>query len=191
MRILQSHYIYITLVCLFSVACTVPNQARQQRTKTTYTLVSISNSNTHIAKGSTFTWLPQKRPVLGNTRINKSEIGQLLDHSFKETLKKQGFIWRNASNEAQYQLTYVAIAGDAVSEADINRSFQINPGLKSDSYISKKYEKGTLIVDIIDSRSGQSVWRVSMQANLDRDDDLIARQQRINGAVQALISKIP
>jgi hypothetical protein len=128
---------------------------------------------------------------MGETRINKTELGQILDQSFREALIKQGYIWRGTSSGAQYYIRYVAIAGDAVSGADINNVFKVNPGLRSANHKDSAFDKGTLIVNIVDSHTGQSVWQVAMQANLHQDEGLDERKQRINRAVLTIVSKMP
>ena len=188
---LQNQFMLVIFVGLLIAGCAASNQTKQKKQQHSYSLVQVSNSNLQLPQHVMFSWLPQKRPVLGNTRIDRREISNLLDVSFKQELKKRGYLWNDSHKLAQYYITYVAIAGDSVTEADINRTFKINPGLSSATYGSNSFEKGSLIVDIVDSRSGQSAWRVALQANLDRDDELDARQQRIKNAVRYIVSKIP
>jgi hypothetical protein len=63
--------------------------------------------------------------------------------------------------------------------------------LRSANHKDSAFDKGTLIVNIVDSHTGQSVWQVAMQANLHQDEGLDERKQRIKRAVLTIVSKMP
>lgn len=178
-------------ICSLAIGCSNPQQVPEQKVRSAYSIVATANSNVHFSKGSSFSWQSNSRPVLGKTRIDKAALGQLLDHSFRKALIKQGYIWKGLSSGAQYQISYIAIAGDAVSDEEINREFRINPGLRTDQRGSSIQNKGTLIVNIVENRSGRSVWQVAMQAYLHVDDEVDSRKQRIARAVHTIVSRMP
>jgi len=74
-----------------------------------------------------------------------------------------------------------------LTDHDINRRFAIYPALHIEVEKPNRYEKGILIIDIIDANSRVLIWRGAIQSsvNLDLSDDKIA--ERIKLAVEKLI----
>ena len=79
----------------------------------------------------------------------------------------------------------------AMSGEEISDRFRIQPGLNVQAPDDIRYEKGTLVVDITDVKSGRAVWRGALQGFADlaisRDD----RQGRLNDMVAFMLARIP
>jgi len=55
----------------------------------------------------------------------------------------------------------------------------------------RQYSEGTLIIDIVDSKTGKAVWRGSTAGRIDPNAEMEARKEQINKAVQFVLSGFP
>ena len=54
-----------------------------------------------------------------------------------------------------------------------------------------KFEKGTLVIDVVERKTGLSAWRSSLQGFAYLDIDQAERRQRIHSIVQRMLSGLP
>lgn len=62
------------------------------------------------------------------------------------------------------------------------------PGWAPGTESMRVYEKGSLILDIVDADSEKPVWRASAQAEIDRDRPDEVREQRLRDAVTQMLA---
>ena len=60
----------------------------------------------------------------------------------------------------------------------------------TDGYV-ENYDQGTLVLDIVDGRSNELVWRGTAQARIDPSNSPEERQRRINEAVRKILDRFP
>jgi hypothetical protein len=60
----------------------------------------------------------------------------------------------------------------------------------TDTYV-REYKQGTLILDVVDARTDELVWRGTAQAEVSMSDDSEKRERRIQLAVEKLLRDFP
>ena len=67
----------------------------------------------------------------------------------------------------------------------------MNPGLQGKSSKLDQYEKGTIIVDILDTSTNKSVWRGVVQGYADMNLSRAERGKRMESIMQQLLAEFP
>jgi hypothetical protein len=80
---------------------------------------------------------------------------------------------------------FFGVLESELDDQAIAKIYGIAPGLIVQS--TDDYEKGALIIDIVDGFTKQSVWRGALQAAVTFDVEPAIRQQRVTSAVEALL----
>ena len=109
----------------------------------------------------------------------------------------------NAMTEKGYQATVAGVAADLL----VGYSITLNDDARTDKNIADDYgvqasinvstpdpalyEKGTLVIDIVDSRTGLMAWRSALQGFTDSRISEQERRQRINLMVQRMLAGLP
>jgi hypothetical protein len=153
------------------------------------------NVSSHVERGVDFaqfrTWdwgqadaLPTGDPRLDNNAIFNDQLQGAIERS----LATKGFARAASGDKADLLVHY---------HANINQRFQVNepdvncvPGPCQASVI--EYEQGTLVLDVVDTRTDKIVWRGwaqgSVQGVIDNQDLL---EKKVNEAVSKMLARFP
>ena len=119
--------------------------------------------------GPTFAWVGGAEDA--------AAVGESLDELIVDTVEQEligkGYV-KNTSDDPELRLDY-----------RVGRKER--PGGTGFDY----YEKGALILDIIDPGSGQRYWRGIAQARLYDDDAPDVRRKRVTGAIREMLAQFP
>jgi len=142
-----------------------------------------------IPKGTLFSWSPNIKGVYQDNRLNHVNMDNLLKKSIESTLVKKGYLFTENVASAGYTVTYTAALKSALSDDEVLKIFGAQPGLLPSRKLDEKVEKGTLIVDVINQKTGHLHWRSIGQA-LARLDEIPQqyRAQRVEQFVNFLLS---
>ena len=69
--------------------------------------------------------------------------------------------------------------------------YGVQPGLAGASPDPGRYEKGTLIITVVDRRSGLVAWRSALQGFASQNISEETRRERINDIVTRMLAGIP
>ncbi|MCK5121539.1 MAG: DUF4136 domain-containing protein [Methylococcales bacterium] len=144
-----------------------------------------------IPKGTLFSWSPNLKGVYQDNRLNHVNMDRLLKKSIESTLVKKGYRFTENAASAGYKVTYTAALKSALSDDEVLKIFGAQPGLVPGRKLDQKVEKGTLIVDVINQKTGHLHWRGIAQA-LARLDEIPQqyREQRVEQFVNFLLSDL-
>ena len=169
----------VVLVALFLGACA--------------TTMSVSS---HVARGAdfaryhTYDWGPADDLPTGDPRLDGNPFFQ--DHlqgAVERQLAARGFE-RSASGTPDLLVHYHASIDQRLDVHDVNRRYGHCLGDECQAEITT-YEAGTLVLDIVDTRTNDVIWRGwaqdSVEGVLDNPDKM-ARQ--INEAVQRMLARL-
>ena len=152
-------------------------------------IVSVSNPEIKVLSSKTFTWSPKSIYVYEDERFKGFPIKQTFQKDIYKKLTKSGFTYADSLDEAGIVVGYVLALESALSDMDINNLYEMNPGFIGDKSDTDKYEKGTIVIDIIEARTNRMIWRGALQgmANFDVSDK--ERKERIKIVVDRLLDE--
>ncbi len=171
--------ILLSLVCITLNACSV--DATKENDVNSLSLNRTSMVQTHyndelIPKDSLFSWSPNLKGVYQDSRLTHVNMDKLLKNGIEEALVKKGYRFTDNVVSASYTVAYTAALKSNLSDDEVLQIFGAQPGLVARGKLEQKVEKGTLIVDVINQKTGQLHWRSIGQALAILDK--IPQQQR-------------
>lgn len=156
-----------------------------------FNVVATGDSRTDPASAATFSWTAASAPADARPGMEDVPVNALLEEAIADTLQQKGYRYFAASGQGDLLVSYTMTLNDAAAERQLAEQYGMQADLKYSSPDPEKFEKGTLVIDIIERQSGLSAWRSSLQgfAYLQLDD--MQRRQRIHGMVARMLSGLP
>ncbi len=115
---------------------------------------------------------------------------RLLEDSIEQSFRARGLnFYPYVSARSDFWVVYVIVLDDSSGDDQILRTYGMMPGFVTDTTTS--YEKGTLIVDLVDSASQRQVWRGSVQGLVAPDLPEEVRRLRLQSAIDQMLSNLP
>ena len=137
-----------------------------------------------------FAWAPGAERVYQDQRLPAA-----MDRYFRESIIKafqaRGYHYSPDPAKAELQIGYLLALESALDSGQVRDQYGISPGLAGASPDDTQYEKGTVILDVLDPRTGRSLWRSALQAFATFDLPEPVRRQRIQQAVESMLASFP
>ncbi|MGI9534408.1 MAG: DUF4136 domain-containing protein [Thermodesulfobacteriota bacterium] len=152
-------------------------------------VVSVSNPDIKVLSSKKFTWSPKSIYVYEDERFRGFPLKEVFEKDIREKLTNNGFTYVASVEDVAILVGYVLALESALSDMDINNLYEINPGFVPGNYDEDKYEKGTVIIDIIESRTNRMVWRGALQGLANFDVPEKERKKNIKGVVELLLNQ--
>ena len=146
----------------------------------------------------TYAWYSAEQPESGDPRLDDPILDKHIRDAVESALDARGY--EKVGTNPNFLLVYHALVSKEV-EVTTTATPVYAAGYYGWRYVgspvwveqpvARTYDKGSLILDIIDTQSDRMVWRGSIQAELDQMATPEVRAQRINAAVKEMLAKFP
>jgi hypothetical protein len=150
-------------------------------------IVSAYYSKIFPPKGGRFDWLPGAVKFIDNPKLKGAPVDRLIQNAITKTLTDMGYQQSGQGSQTDFYVGYIAALEESLDDATINKTFGINPGFIVTGNDTANYEKGTLIIDIVNARTNITIWRGALQAEVHFDRSNEERKKRIELAVARLL----
>jgi hypothetical protein len=153
--------------------------------------VQIRYDNQIIPADSLFSWSPGLTGMYLDARLNHTNMDELLKKGIVNALIEKGYRFTENASETEYTIAYTAALESALSDDEVLGAFGVQPGLVVSKDLAQNVEKGTLVIDVINQKTGRLHWRSSGQtlAKLEQMPQQ-QRQQRINQFIKMMLSDL-
>lgn len=189
------HSMYFLAAALFVVTgCT-----------TTYTVHSDYDPNVDFSRLKTFDWTSSSQPETGDPGIDSPLLNSQIRNAIHKTLASKGYR-HLTKGSADFLVQYhVAIeersdvmtidtpsyaAGPTATPGGFSTIGSSVGYQRTQTYVVR-YEEGTLVIDIVDPKSKQIIWRGSVQKVIERSASPEKKNTRIEKAVQKTLKTFP
>ena len=180
-------YLVIPLFFWLTAACTVTEKQppEQKITAKTSVVSSFFSAKRYIA-GQQFAWLPGAERYFEDPRLSDKTLKPMLENAIQQTLSNSGYQYTQIPQQADFLVGYLVALESELDDEAIAKIYGSAPGLMVQN--TNDYEKGTLIIDIVDGVTKQAVWRGALQAAVNFDVEPSVREQRVTSAVKNLLN---
>ncbi len=140
----------------------------------------------------TYAWLPDSERRHGDPRIDNTLLDQRVRSAVDRELEARGFRILQ-SGTPDFLVTHFAAVDRRIRVDQIYRSSR-GPGWGQSGWsdtVVNEYEQGTLLLDVLDPRSRNLMWRGTAAARLGTAKTPEQRTQRVNEAVERLLDRFP
>jgi hypothetical protein len=156
-----------------------------------FAAVSIVDPLADVSSATRFTWAPRMQEIRGDPNESELPDREALENAISGALREKGYEYTWKAGLADLKVGYLVVMNGAMSGAEISGRFGIQPGLTVQAPDDIRYERGTLVVDIIDVKSGRTVWRGALQGFSDLAVSRDERQGRLNDMVAFMLARFP
>lgn len=188
------------IICILSillvVSCTTQKSPQTSVQSTPLamqsSMVTARYSNDRISPSAIYQWAPQHIEFHDDSRLAHANLNNLIQKSIINELNSKGYSYEPDASQPDFQIAYVAALKTALDDLSIERKYGIRPGLVDGKNDQSKYEKGTIIVDLIEPVSGRLIWRGAGQAMATLEDiPQDVRKSRVQKFIKDLFSALP
>jgi hypothetical protein len=144
-----------------------------------------------VSSAVSFTWASRMKEIHSDPHDGEVPDKDTLESAISNALQKKGYEYTWRAGLADLRVGYLVVMNGALSGREINDRFGIQPGLNLQAPDTVRYEKGTLVIDIIDVKTGGTVFRGALQGFADLEISREERQDRLNDMVAFLLARFP
>lgn len=180
---------YILMAALL-LSCSTTKPVLQEDMRTAFIIVHHSELN--IPEHATYQWSDGFTRQTENGLINNVDMWGLLKQSIEQEMQRKGFRQIAQAEQADLNISFIAALESSLGDEQIAQQYGLAPGLMVNNIDTERYEKGTLIFDVVNPRTKQLAWRTAGQALASLSDiPLAERQSRIDVFVKKLLAFLP
>ena len=156
-----------------------------------YAVISVSNPEIKVLSSNIFSWSDKSRYVYEDERLGGFPLKDKFQQDIKNKLTENDYVFSDSEDNASMVIGYVIALESSLNDMDINSLYGINPGYinKDKSKLGNRYEKGTIIIDILEARTLRSIWRGAIQGMAEFGISVKDREARLKSAVDTLLSE--
>ena len=182
----MTHRALLTLAALtlsaLVTACTTPLEA-----------VTDHDSQYDFSRVKTVAIQPFSRTDPGAVRISDMQVTRV-NNALSDELRRKGLQVVDDNSQADVYLTWHLVTQEKTDVRSYNSAsyyscWRCGPSVSDVSV--RQYTEGTLIVDLVDPRRNQSVWRSTIQSRLKSQPDPEGAEARLQEAAQAIFAEFP
>jgi len=163
--------------CLLLIGCSstlesAPKKVLDERKMSRMTVVSSARPADVLPAFKSFTWNTEYSRVL--SAINESseqDIQQYIRAEIIHYLRGKGYIYQSDPEQADVVIGFLFALEDDLADQQIQDKFGLLPAISSRAVSDVRYEKGSLLLAVLDTRLEQVYWRSAMQGFVDFEKD--------------------
>ena len=173
-------------------ACTnVQTDSPSEEQVSRLSVVVVYDNKMFIPNPARFAWLPGGTHSYMDSRLKNVPVISMLKDLIHEQLIQKGFKYTTSTDNSDFLVMFTVAVEDALSDEAINERFGILPGFQTSAKQQNDYTKGTLVIDIQNKFTHQSLLRGAIQGFAKFDLSNEDRKIRLQAAVQRVLNKLP
>ena len=186
--------VHVLLAVLGLYGCTHQQPAADEPARLQampFNVVATGDARADVASASTFSWAAAVQPLTGDPRMESVPVNALLEEAIADTLEQKGYRYAAAMDQGDLLVSYAVSLNDAAADTQLAEKYGMQADLNFSSPDPDKFEKGTLVIDVVERQTGLSAWRSSLQGFAYLQIDESERRQRIHSMVQRMLAGLP
>ena len=154
--------------------------------------VTVHHSIFHIPVSATYRWSDGFMQQSDTDIIKNVPMWGLLKQGIEQEMQRKGYRQVRQNEQADIDISFAAALTSSLDDQKIQQKYGLVPGLMVNPLNPQRYEKGTLIFDVLNPRTNKLAWRTAGQALASlKAISLPDRQARIRGFVKKLLAFLP
>jgi Domain of unknown function (DUF4136) len=154
-------------------------------------IVAVATPGVTIPAGASFAWLPGSIHFHKDQRMQDSTLQNMIERGIRQNLQAMGYRFVDSASASDFSIGYTAALESALNDDEIMHRFGLLPGSSIVTAGSAEYEKGTLIIYVMNAAGHDVVWRSAVQAGVDLTVGDAEREQRLDGLLKDMFQTFP
>ena len=153
-------------------------------------LQNLKERDLDFAQYRTYSWGPADALPVGDPRLDKnSHFRDFLEGVVEKRMAAKGY--QATADRPDLLIHYHAAVTTRINVNDVDRSYGYCEGGHCEPQVSE-YEQGTLVIDIVDTKTNRVIWRGwsqhAMTGVIEHEDRL---EQQVGDGVAKLLENLP
>jgi hypothetical protein len=141
-----------------------------------------------------YAWLPRPQPKTGDARLDSTLVDQRVRRAVDSALAAKGI--RLATERPRFLVAYNLALDKKIRVDTIHHGYGHGRYGWHGAYVAtdtrvREYEVGSIILDILEPRSRNLLWRGTASAKVTESASPEQREKRINQAVSRMLERFP
>jgi len=188
-------YLLLTLLALSLIACSQQQPVSKSPAAVQampFNIVSAGDSRADVSRAATFSWAQDMQVVSADPRLGDAQLQTFMREAISTVMAAKGYQPAAAGESGDLQVGYIITLDNARTDSGIADAYGgVQASINVPNPDPALYEKGTLVIDIIDADTGLTAWRSALQGFASFKISEEQRRQRINEMVQRMLSGLP
>ena len=185
-------YLIIKYFLISALLISCANKPAIQPENMQVSFVTVHHSKLLIPVNATYQWSEGFIHQASEGRLHYIDMWSLLKQGIEQEMQDKGYRKIAQTEQANIDISFVAALTSALDDNKIQQQYGLVPGLVTQRIDHHKYEKGTLIFDVVNPQTQELAWRTAGQALASLEDIPAAeRQARIAVFVKKLLAFLP
>lgn len=156
-----------------------------------FTILSNSSPGFSVTTASRFAWLLEDVEINKDAPINAKKAQEMVRNAIAEDMQMKGLPISPVGSPSDYHVAYTLATESTLDDETLMKRYNISPGVNTSSQAANIYEKGTLLIHIIDAKTRQTVWQSAVQAGIQYDISEDQRRANIRSVVRTMLRNFP
>ncbi|VAW68347.1 hypothetical protein MNBD_GAMMA10-1039 [hydrothermal vent metagenome] len=154
-------------------------------------IVVLTQPSFKFTGNTQFSWVEKNHAdISGAFKKSGLPVQTLLDEGIHQAIKDKGYRFSSEGKDSLLIQYHVSLESE-MDDMALAIHYGLAPGLNANSEASRKYERGTLVVDLIDPVLMKVVWRgaIGVFTGLEKTDE--GRKNRVSKLLKELFANLP
>jgi len=156
-----------------------------------FAIVSTSSPNFSVSSRTRISWLLEDININTNAPFTAQRAQELVRQTIAEVMLGKGLPVAPSGSPSDYYIAYTLASESTLDDETLMKRYNISPGFNPSTSGGNVYEKGTLLIHIIDANTRQTVWQAVVQANIQSDISEEQRKANVRSVVESMLKKLP
>ncbi|TXL14253.1 hypothetical protein BMR05_01310 [Methylococcaceae bacterium HT4] len=144
---LRSVFIKYPLMVMLLVSCSATQLVQQESMPVAF--ITVHHSKLLIPENATYQWSDGFMRHSQKGLISNVDMWELLKQSIEQELNNKGYRHTAEAEHADLNISFIAALASTLGDKEIASRYGLVPGLMVHSVDKNRYEKGTLIFDVL------------------------------------------
>jgi len=171
------------LAALFLASC---QSAEEKAAANSLMITSTANPSLRVPATGTYSWMDGS-VIVADPRLS-DEVYPILLSEIERGLARRGYR-RLIAGRPDLLVGVVAALAGTLDDEEIRLAYGLDSTWLPDALSKEEYEQGTLVLDVVDARTGHSLWRGAVHAAAKFERPADERRERIERALEALLQR--
>jgi hypothetical protein len=141
----------------------------------------------------TWAWAAEPRPRSGDPYLDSDLLDKRVRRAVERELPARGY--QQIGSGADFLVDYHVALENRVQVRAIGSPYGYGPGdwelFGAGGIYARTYDEGSLILDFVDAKSNELVWRGIARAEVYMSDGPEERERKVNEAVRRILERFP
>ncbi len=175
----------ITLFFIITLTACANNSSREAISKE-IRVVAVNDYRSEVTAETPLNWYDDFKIIMKNPRPDIEELTLFIKQEIEQKIIKKGFNFLIDGEESTYKVIAFALVGEKEATQAYLDIFKLFPELAQNA----DFERGTLIIAIIDPIAKKAAWRASVKLYIDPNLVKDLRKIRISETITKVLKTL-